>query len=291
MSNYLPGAPLQLETYAWSTSKVGTLTVELVALSNRNVTIPAQTAGIAFDSSTKAHWINTLSAPTVQGEYDAIWDDHAGTTATERITVTISSPAASAVMAGAFITIDDLSAVRQRTTAPDDALAIMAISAACNTLRAESAQSLDYAESTDVMVTADGFTDTILLPETPVHEVTAVKLAGLPIDSSSWFLDKEDGSIKAKWYNWIRGRYVYTVDYKHGYLIAADVSKPNVPTFPPALRLLAATVAARIYDQGIVAQESVGGYSATFSSSEAHTLTIRERGLLENLVGVGKRRR
>ena len=90
MSSYAPGAAMRLETYAWGVSKVGTVTVELLALSDRSTPIPPQTAGIAFDAVTKAHYINSLVAPTTQGDYDAIWDDHAGTTAVERITVTYS---------------------------------------------------------------------------------------------------------------------------------------------------------------------------------------------------------
>lgn len=180
-----------------------------------------------------------------------------------------------------------------------DALADAAIAAACDELRAVAAQMLDYAEEEDVLLDCDGSSDTLLLPECPVHAVTSftMPVAGSdPItfeEGVDFVLDKELGAIRTKRWGrtWLPGRQIYSVDYSHGFLAEAESGLPDVPVFPTALKVLAATLAARIYDQTGVAQESVGGYTATFSSAEALTLTVREHSLLENLVGIAQRRR
>src|SRR5437763_10852816 len=71
---YAPGVAMRLETYAYPTSHVGSIGVRLRSLTDRSDTIARTTAGIAFDSTTGAHWIDTLLAPSSLGEYDAIFD-------------------------------------------------------------------------------------------------------------------------------------------------------------------------------------------------------------------------
>jgi hypothetical protein len=86
-----PGAAMRLETAAYPTNQVGTVGVRLRNLDTRSDTIARTTAGIAFDSDTGTHWIDTLLAPTTSGEYDELWNlpgQAAGTWPTRRVVVT-----------------------------------------------------------------------------------------------------------------------------------------------------------------------------------------------------------
>lgn len=192
-----------------------------------------------------------------------------------------------------FIDIDDLAAYRKRSMDQADALGLMAIAAACDEIRRVAEQSLDYAEEEDVALDSLG-TDTILLPELPVHDVTLfVGPGGIELEEGvDYVLDREMGALCTKRFGrrWLPGRQAYTVDYSHGYLDASESGLEDVPLFPPALKALAVTVASRFYDQQGVSQESVGGYQAIYGSPEALTLTARERSLLEKILGPGRRR-
>ena len=187
-------------------------------------------------------------------------------------------------MADPFITVDELSDFRQREVNSFDPLAIIAVEAACDVIRAEAGQALDLVTDDVIQVNTDGETDCILLPEGPVVDVTEVLDPNDNVleEDTDYVVDLELGAVwkKSTRTNFARARQGYTITYSHGY---------DTDEFPPALKALALTVAARIYDQGPVSQETVGGVMQIYSAGEALSLTKNEKSLLEMLVGVAHR--
>ncbi len=191
-----------------------------------------------------------------------------------------------------FISIDDLAAYLRRDLTAD-VLAEMAIGSACETLRDMIGQ--DLAGVIDDIVIMDGTgTDTLLLPQVPVHDVTSVKLNGRVIPDTTYYLDKRDGALYRKstfWPSfgglfsmlWLQGRGVYEVTYSHGWN-AADASGSggvaDLPPIPRTLKILATTMAARIYDQGLVSQENVGTYRVIYSAESSLSLTKGEMAII-----------
>lgn len=148
----------------------------------------------------------------------------------------------------------------------------------------------------DVVALDSEGTDTLLLPEMPVYSVASVVGPGsyALVLGTDYVLDKESGTLRTKTLTsrFLKGRQIYTVTYTHGYV--SDDSVPGLPSdvieWPSALRMVTLQLASRIYDQGIVSSESVGGVSMSYATAEAPVLTDRERSLLEKSVGVGRRR-
>lgn len=178
----------------------------------------------------------------------------------------------------------------------DASKATLAVDSACDELRMVAEQDFDYTEDDVAILDSEG-EDTLLLPELPVWGVTSVvgPASFALVEGTNFVLDKEQGSIrtKARGTKFLKGRQIYTVTYTRGYAETADLPDPNtlgVKVYPQTLKLLALQLAARIYDQGIVSSESVGGVSMSYAAPESIVLTDRERGLLEKVVGVGRRR-
>lgn len=196
-------------------------------------------------------------------------------------------------MALPFISIVDLQNYLGLTVDQDRAK--IALDAAVDIVKKVSEQSLEFVADDVVVLDSDG-TDTLLLPEMPVYGVSSVVGPGaytLVLDTD-YVLDRESGSLRTKSLTskFLKGRQIYTVTYTHGYV--TDDSVPGLPAdvieWPSALRMVTLQVASRIYDQGIVSSESVGGVSMSFAAPEAPVLTDRERSLLERSIGVGRRR-
>lgn len=172
-----------------------------------------------------------------------------------------------------FITEAELTTYLGRNVTAED-LATLAVGAASDLIRNAVGARLDNVEDDIILVDGSG-TDTILLPELPVTEVTEVNYVTPDTDpelldpAEDYLVDLRNGALVTRGGTWLEARGNYEVTYSHGY---TDI--------PADLRVLALTVAARIYDQGIVKQESVGGYSATFSSPESMALTARELNLV-----------
>lgn len=190
-----------------------------------------------------------------------------------------------------FISATDLMEYLEH--AVDNDKAAIAVDAACDIIRDESDQSLDFLEDEEVFLDSEG-TDVILLPEMPAISVASVVGPGdiTLVEGTDWSFDEESGSITTmrRDYKFLPGRKLYTVVYTHGYTGDLAGKPPGTQLWPSSLRMLTLQIAARIYSQGIVSQESYAGFSATYSASEAITLTDRERTLLEKCVGVGRRR-
>jgi hypothetical protein len=167
-----------------------------------------------------------------------------------------------------FIDEEDLSTYLGRDVTAED-LAWSAAVAACNMIRNAADQSFALVEDEEVLIDGSG-TDTILLPELPVSDVTEVYDADdeLLDPDEDYLVDKKRGALvrRSRTGVWTEGRGNYVVTYSHGY-----------SAVPEDLRVLAMTVAARLYDQGLAKQESTGGHSITFASDDPVGLTRREK--------------
>lgn len=194
-------------------------------------------------------------------------------------------------MAVPFIGKADLDNYLGRTT--DLEKAKIALDSACDSIRKAAEQELDYVEGdTAVLDNVEG-RDTLLLPETPVYEVTQlVGPAGALNLGSQYLLDKEIGAVKTKLVgrNFLKGRQLYTVTYTHGYASDPAGKHADTQVWPSSLRMVALQLASRIYDQGIVSSESVGGISSNYATPESIILTKMELNHIEKTVGLGRSR-
>lgn len=199
-------------------------------------------------------------------------------------------------MADLFISATDLTEYLGRSVDPDKAA--IAIDSACDVIRKESNQELNYVADDSVVLDGDG-TDVLLLPEMPAYAAVSVTFdkSGdaeyVMVENTDWAFDKEMGAITTlnRDYKFLNGRKLYTVVYSHGYVATPPDPNPlGIKDWPSALRMLALQVAARIYDQQLVQQETVGSYVSIYSAREAPVLTDRERSLLARIADVGRRR-
>lgn len=206
-------------------------------------------------------------------------------------------------MAIPFISSTDLENYLGYTVDPDKAL--IALDASCDNIRKTVEQDLDFVADDEVTLDGTG-QDYLLLPEMPIYSVSSV-IQHHPFSSdialaegTDWVLDKEDGTLKSAFLSvytsprsqFTLGRQNYTVTYSHGYV--TDSSVPGLPAdvqeWPSSLRLVALQLATRIYEQGIVASETVGSVSASYSVVEGILVSAGERDILEKVVGIGRRR-
>ncbi len=176
-----------------------------------------------------------------------------------------------------FVSTDDLGDFLRRELT-GDLMAEMAVGSACETLRDMIGQ--DLVGVVDDAVTLDGpGTDALLLPQTPVHEVASVLQDGEEVDSETYYLNKVDGALYRKVGTWRRGRGRFEVTYTHGwnaYSASGSGGLASLPPLPRTLHILAVTLAARIYDQGLVKNEKVGTYSVIYSAESALSMTKGE---------------
>lgn len=194
-------------------------------------------------------------------------------------------------MAVPFISTTDLGNYLGHAIEPDKGA--IAVDSACDMCRRLADQFLYYIEDDVVELDSEG-TDVLLLPEMPVYEVSSVIGPGeiALVVGTDYEFDKESGAITTvrRDYKFLKGRKIYTAIYTHGYTDDATGKHADVELWPSALRMLALHLASRIYTQQLVKAETIGGYSATYSTDESIVLTDRERSLLEKVVGVGRRR-
>ncbi len=171
-----------------------------------------------------------------------------------------------------FISSADLAAYT-RDDYLESALALIAIDAACEAVRGYVDQELETATSTNVWQDGDG-SASLLLPVFPVTSVTAVSVytdktdtapevlvldTDYVVDSGPGMVHRIDGGT------FTRGRQNVKLTYAAGYA-----------TVPSDVRMVALQVAARIYEVGMVENDSAGGMSATYVKG-AGSLTTDER--------------
>jgi hypothetical protein len=172
-------------------------------------------------------------------------------------------------MADPFISRDDLADHLHLPTGQldDNEAALQAVDAACDWVRDLTHQTLNHVEDDVVLLDGTG-TDALLLPETPVEEVSLVVVAG-DEDATDWSFALHDsgvlmrmwapeGSVAPTAAVWPKGRNNVEVTYTHGY---ADAD------FPRSIRKLALKIAARFYENPSGAVfESLGQRSVRYQA-------------------------
>jgi hypothetical protein len=167
-----------------------------------------------------------------------------------------------------FISRDDLGDYLRRDLLADDQ-ALIAVDAACQICRDIAEQTFDLVSDETIKLSGSG-TYAMLLPQLPVVSVDNVILDDETLEADQYFWDEEGFLFRASHLDlWSVGVHNLEVTYTHGY--------EEVPT---SVRLVALALAARIYDQGIVQQETIGGYVILYGESEGG-LTKLEKRILE----------
>jgi hypothetical protein len=177
-----------------------------------------------------------------------------------------------------FISTQDLSDLLGRDVTSDPG-AVMAVDAACDTIRRIAEQDFNQATST---IGLDGTgTDSLILPQRPVAAAGTVLVdGGTILDYISPTVDGllYRGTATAAGYAgisgacWPRGRQNVTVTYDHGY--APD-------DLPRDVRMVAVQIAMRLVVQGVAQSETVGdvtiGYGMAADDLTANELRVLAR--------------
>lgn len=179
----------------------------------------------------------------------------------------VHSPAASGL--ASLITAEELGQSINRDLAGDDAAeaVVIEVSAVCRT---KAGQVFSLVE--DDVITFDGpGTAKIILPEVPVVSVASVAdVNDEVLDTNDWMLDTRYGILYRRGGRWTKGDQNFTVTYTHGY---ADGELPD------DVRLVALSLAQRIYLQGPVLFEIMGNHHVRYSGP-AMELTKTELAIL-----------
>jgi len=169
-----------------------------------------------------------------------------------------------------FITVEQLGGYLRQTLSEDDELIILALDAACQVCRDVAEQDFEFVADEDIKINGTG-TNILLLPQLPVTDVAQVLDSNGNVVDTDDYVWTEDGELlkSSCLTTWWEGNQNFTVTYSHGY-----------EEVPSSVQLVACALAARIYDQGIVSQETIGGYVILYGQSEGG-LTKLERAILE----------
>lgn len=168
----------------------------------------------------------------------------------------------------AFATTTDLGNVLGREIAEDDEVALAALDAATEIVRAAIGQHIEQVANDEITLDGSG-TRVLLLPEIPVSAVAAVSIDGeaLTGDDYQWsangYLRRTGNMI------WPADLRNVEVEYTHGYA-----------TIPGPIAVVTARLAARMMETSVSAkQESIGAYSVTYASNtlQADELVILDR--------------
>lgn len=165
-----------------------------------------------------------------------------------------------------FATITDLENVLGRELPENDPAALFALDSATAMVRAIVYQYIEEVED-DVIVLDGTGTRVLLLPETPVSDVSLVEIDGEELDDDEyqWSADGYVRKLNGTWTTDLRS---IEVTYSHGYA-----------TIPALIVSITAKLAARMLDTPIsVRQEAIGAYSATYTAA---TLQADELVLLD----------
>lgn len=178
-----------------------------------------------------------------------------------------------------FISVQDLSDHLGRDVTADDG-AVLAADAACDIVRDVAEQAFNRGTTTE---TFNGTgSDTLLLPQLPANSVGTVSVrdtAGsfIVAGTADWTLDNKGilYALNAAGTSlfgtaWPEGRQNIQVTYDHGY-DSADI--------PRSIRMIALSVASRIFVQGPAIQESIGDVSVRYAA-EATALMPTEKMIL-----------
>lgn len=189
-----------------------------------------------------------------------------------------------------FISTDDLETYVERTLDHDKA--VIAVDSACQTIREAVEQDLNFVQDDEVTLDGTG-TDTLFLPELPAIEITSLEgPGGELVEGTDFVVDLRLGAIRTKGRGrrFLTGYGIYTVIYSHGFTDEVESGMPDAPLWPSSVRLVALQIANRIYDQGIVKIESVGGSQTLYAQTDPTYLSAQEMKMIEKAIGIGSRR-
>lgn len=167
----------------------------------------------------------------------------------------------------AFISRADLGAYLRRDLSADD-LATIAVNAASQIVRTRTRQTLSLVEDETLTFAIVGEARDLLLPELPIIDVDEVRIDDeVELD---WRLSENGILTLTGSCSWRTTPAMVEVDYSHGFEVVPD-----------DLRLVALTVAARIYEQGTARQEATGSSSITFSVAASTDLSNGEKAICD----------
>jgi hypothetical protein len=179
-----------------------------------------------------------------------------------------------------FVSRTDLGDYLNRDLSTDDA-ALAAVDAASEVCRTIAEQTFNQVDDEDIVLDGTG-TDALLLPEFPVIDIMDVTENDEPLVvtddyklNSNGILFRmptvvENGSVQTVRRSWLCGRQNIAVTYSHGY---ADADLPR------DVRMVALSLAARIYQQGPAVFETLGQTSVRYAGP-AMDLTNGEKAIL-----------
>ena len=173
-----------------------------------------------------------------------------------------------------FVSTVDLANFLNTTVEEDDARAIIALDAACQTVRTYTEQTLNLVR--DDLQTFRGGPPPFLLPEQPVVQVNSVTVNDELVDEADWYVGFGGVLFIKDWRRWWNNwDDVAVVDYDHGWAIEeADIvqdesGEGDVDRMPSDIRLVALRLAAGQYQMASAGtsagmrSESLGAYSYT----------------------------
>lgn len=179
-----------------------------------------------------------------------------------------------------FISIDDLYAylrLPELDVGQTDDLSTIALDSACYIIRGFLHQTINLVNNDIVAIDTDG-TDTIVLPEAPVVSVadvsnltTTTDFTTTVYDPATYMVDYDRSMIvfRGTATTFPDRRGAVQVTYTHGWDI-----------IPTDIRIVALTLAARIYDQGLAKAETIGNTRLVYSHDESLGLSSREKDIL-----------
>lgn len=175
-------------------------------------------------------------------------------------------------MSDPFIGRDDLGHKLNLDLSADDH-ALACVDAACEVCRTISEQTFNRGTADVTRLDGPG-TEVLLLPQYPVNDVGEVKEDGETLDSGDYVLNDATGGLVRVPSNgfvssnyttrptvvWNLGKQNIEVTYDHGY---------DLEDVPRDVRMVALTVAARLYEQGSASYEQLGARSVRYESAAA----------------------
>lgn len=174
----------------------------------------------------------------------------------------------------ALATTEELGAYLHTTLDEGDLAATIALDAASSVIE-DYIQQPVVAPAEPQTVRINGTGDTmLLLPGQPCSVSEVAVLEGddefVLEEDTDYFLDGGAGILYRLEGVWERGKGNIRVELQTG--------RESVP---PALKMVCLQIAARVFDQGLAASETLNGYSITYASDTGVGLTDSERRLLD----------
>jgi hypothetical protein len=177
-----------------------------------------------------------------------------------------------------FISHDDLGAYLKTTLTGDELLTKIALDGACEAVRQELHRTLNLTQD-DAIVLEPTWTDALILPERPAHEVSLVTIDGASVATENLYLNVErgvlsliDGSI------WTSARHGIGLTYTHGYALDEGGVSGTIERVPSNIRLVALRLAAAVYRSsgktaaGAITGENIGTFRYTQDAAAATEL-------------------